>query len=204
MSDKISDYFEHRFPKQLCLLPITEINDFFNSLSIQYMWGKEILQTFDNDIKNIPAQDKELFVLSLFMITFVDQALHSFNRRLHKIWQEKTNFPKLGFMDFGVHIFNPFLILYVAEKSNVITYDTMQALLPDFTVFMVDKIIVYFKEIFSSQINIKSFFDFILQDTGYQLIDTCNFPREFNTEDIQNSTIIKNFKHHFEEEYKNF
>ena len=194
MSDKITNYFEHEFPKQLCLLPITKFND----LSIKYIWGENVLKTFDNDIKNVPCEDKELFVLSLFMITFVDQALHSFSRQLHKIWQEKTNFPKLGYIDFGINIFNPFLILYVAEQSDTINHNTMQELFPDFSAFMINKIVVYFKEIFSSKIDMKDFFTFILQDTGYQLIDTCNFPKEFNIENIQNSSIIKEFKHYFE------
>lgn len=193
MIKTIRDYFYTKFPNQLHLLPLKATDSFHYQLfHIQSMWGQKILETFDQDIKDIPPSDKELFVWSIFMITFTDQALHAFNRQLHKIWQEKTNFPKLGHMGFGPHNKNPFLILYASEKSNSIQQEKMINLLPEFSSFMVQEIIRYFKEIFDTQINLKDFFNSILKDSGY------NLEEDKIKEPLIKSQLIILFKQHFE------
>lgn len=125
---------------------------------------------FQENLRVIPPQNRADFILSLFMIIFADQSLHAYNRELYDIWHTQTNFPHFGHAGFGAHNRNPFFILATVEKYDKDLYEQILLKIPEFVIFLIDEMVVYFQKLFQDKIDLKDYFRFVMHDPAYTLI----------------------------------
>ena len=151
-------------------------------------------ENFEKDMQKIPVENQPAFIVSLFMIIFTNQAIYTYERNLHRIWRENTRFPNFGHWGFGPHNENPFWILAKADTDEQLS-QKVQALMPEFTKFLIEKTKSYFVEIFGYSIDLMKYFADILSDNGYKISSS-----KPEAEELRSSKCVAIFKQYFEKE----
>lgn len=163
----IQDYFENKFPSDL-----TKIEFQLPDVVVQnHMLGEQITPFFGGsewkhcreDLANIRVGDRNVFVLSIFMIVLTDQCLFRYHQDLYAQWRKRTQFPKFGWTGFGYHNENPFKLLWIPERDAQIEIENLILLIPDFLQFFKFKLNQFFP---TFEINL--FFENIKHDNAYQ------------------------------------
>ena len=188
----MNDYFYKIFPVHLSYLiriePFTKEHIFVGDVR----W-----QSFEQDIKNIPTENRPEFLLMLFMIIMTDQAVYTYEQNLYPLWHKLTGFPNFGTWGFGLYNENPFWILAKADTDSDLCSHTL-SLIPEFASFLIKKTKEYFNDIFGDKIDISQYFTAILNDNAYKTTST-----KPESEVLRCSKTISAFKQHFEKELKN-
>lgn len=168
--NKLDTYFKQSFPNQLRLLSFQKPNrvvkeQIMNESHVLFYGGKD-WERVENDLGNIPENDRLAFVLCLFMITISDQNLYHYFKEAYSLWRKHTQFPKFGWSGFGPHLEDPMKILTVPEDIELIRVEDN------------DKLIKEFAELFYSQADMvadrygievtsKEFFESMTNDSDY-------------------------------------
>lgn len=159
-------YFYGRFQSQLSSLEFKQPKKFerdFKGDDALIFFGGRDWANVGKDLLRIPTQDRARFVLSLFMIVLTDQCLYARWNDAYAVWRRKTSYPKFGWIGFGSNNENPLKILWAPERENMVSVDTVLALMPEFVKFMKQELAGFFTT-HIAQVNTPDFLDSIKRD----------------------------------------
>lgn len=105
-----------------------------NDPNVLFFGGRN-WENFESDVENIPEEDRQLFILALFMIVISDQNLYRYFKDEYPKWRNRTMFPKFGWSGFGPHIENPMKILTIPEKKGYFKNEEIKKLVTSFIEF---------------------------------------------------------------------
>lgn len=151
--------------------------------AVMFFGGRDWERVAD-DLQGIPANDKPLFVLCLFMVVLTDQCLYTHFPDGYPRWRRQTGFPKFGWAGFGPHNENPLKILSAAEREGEIVAEEVIQIIPEFVAFMIEEVQDFFQANLPG-IESAAFFEYIERDGAFAYdegkIVRC-FKQEFSPE----------------------
>lgn len=176
----MNDYFYRSFPRELSCLqlhrPSRNVSHEIMNDEWAVFFGGQAWANVRADLSCIVPAHRTNFVLSLFMIMLTDQCLYTYKKDLYATWRERTAFPKFGWAGFGPHHENPFYLLWVPERENLIDREKAIAQMPQFVVFLIGETQRHFKECGFS-LTIPDYIKLICQDAAYSMNDGVIIPR---------------------------
>jgi len=166
----MKNYFHGKFREHFPRLEFSRPNkivlqDIMNDNRVIFFGGPD-WENVRSDLEKIPVEDRERFILSLFMVVITDQAIYTHFREKYQSWREKTAFPKFGWSGFGPHNENPLKLLWAPERDGVIDTDKCKNLIPEFVSFWISESKEFFKNI--EGLDYKQFFLEAQNDQGWQ------------------------------------
>jgi hypothetical protein len=132
----LKDYFKNEFWNDIEKIELFQPNEVilqnpgdFNLHSGVRFFGGSNWENYPNDILNI--ENKDEFILSLFIVSTIDYFIKNNNERYLEI-RQKYNPPKLGWCGYGPHFEHPFKILKIinTEQPDLlkVRFDEIQSL----------------------------------------------------------------------------
>lgn len=185
------NYFREEFPVHFRKLNFKQPNRvvrgmMMNDPNVLFFGGRN-WENFGSDIENIPKEDRQLFILALFMTVISDQNLYRYFKDEYPRWRERTMFPKFGWSGFGPHIENPMKILSVPEEKGYFKNEDIKNLVVPFVEFCWNEA-EELLERFELKIDRSDFFQTMVNDPEFEngsgelanhirdeLIAKCNF-----------------------------
>lgn len=146
---KLDTYFNQGFQKHLGLLQFRPVNqvlkDLFHDSSLVFFGGRDWTH-IQQDLAGIPRAERAHFVYGLLTIVLADQCMQAYFKSDYPQWRQATAYPKFGWCGFGLNNENPYKLLAKAEMSGLVDVQTLNALMPEFVVFMRNIVKDYFAQ----------------------------------------------------------
>jgi hypothetical protein len=172
-------YFHHQFKEDFKKLnfknPTNNTARFSNSSTDAQYWGGSGWNNITQDLSNIAVENIEYFILSLFMVTTIDQALHHQFRNFSYFEYSKKigeyTFPKFGHCGMSIHVENPKVILKRPEELAVVDFKFLKQHTTEFTdLFLefVEEMLIPFKD----KLTLRLFLTNLLDDNDFALTES--------------------------------
>jgi len=179
---KVSTYFESYvtkdFQKHLRYLIYQKPNQVIRQNAADFgvdeqtiFFGGHNWQNYKRDISDIPLDQKELFIISLFTIVVIDLNMHAHFREYYPVFRRKTMYPKFGWSGFGIHIVKPKKLLSIPVDQENLTF----AGFDEHSTYYADYFFDSFDRFFTMNnipITPEQFFQALLTDPDFQVANT--------------------------------
>lgn len=159
-------YFNHGFQRDIAKLQFSEVpqvlKDIMNDQDLLQFGGRDWSHV-QEDLKDIDAETRPMFVLCLFALVATDQCMQTYFKQHYTQWRVKTAYPKFGWARFGLYNENPLKLLAVPEQAQLIDTDMTCGLLREFVAFY-RSLVADYCQVHAPQISVDLFFTKLLHD----------------------------------------
>jgi hypothetical protein len=115
------------------------------------------------DLKDIDVELRPMFVLCLFALVATDQCMQTYFKPHYANWRAQTNYPKFGWIRFGLYNENPLRLLSVPEKLQLVDAEQTCALMREFVGFY-RTLVADYCHVHAPLISADAFFSKLVQD----------------------------------------
>lgn len=153
----ITGYYHNQFRADLTkFMPDTRVPYFGHS------WGTDC-----RGLNVIPIESRPTFLICLYFIVLVDQAMYTHYRQDYQYFAKLTQYPKFCH-GLGQFQKNPRELLHVPVQKGMVDKSAMEKELPSGMELFVDEVVDFFKN-HMSNIDPTEFFDKLIYDSDVQI-----------------------------------
>ena len=131
--EELREYYLHHFYNDLRMIEQKKANELcrkkHNDPNLTF-WGGREWQNCEKDLSQV--DDKEKFILFLFLMHTTDIIMHSEFREHYQIYRDNTKTPKFAWEGYCCCFENPYYIICKPIELGLITCKKLKKLIPDF------------------------------------------------------------------------
>lgn len=75
-------------------------------------------ENMENDLSKINVENRKYFCICLFTMVCADENMYAYFKENYELFSKKTNYPKFGWLGFGIHFEKPCYLLSTPKEVD--------------------------------------------------------------------------------------